>query len=112
MGHLAFVFNKRSACSACRFLVEKPEEKGAFGKCKLMWEGNVEIYHKEVGGEGIHWIYMAGDRNKCQAVCEHGNKLWGCHKIWGISGLNEGKLYSEEEFCSLELVGCLVGVYL
>ena len=38
----------------------KPEENGAFGKCKLRWEGSVKIYLKEVGWEGIHWIYMAG----------------------------------------------------
>ena len=87
---MACVFKKRSAC---RFLVWKPEENSALGKCKLRWEGSVKIYLKEVGWEGgvkiylaevgwedgvkiylkevgwegIHWIYMAGDRDKCQA---------------------------------------------
>ena len=39
---------------------------------------------------------------------EHGSELCGAIKFGGISGLTEGRLYCEEEFCSLELVGWLV----
>jgi hypothetical protein len=57
VGHVTCVFKKRSAY---RFLVWKAEENRAFGKCKLRWEGIVKIYLKDVGWEGIHWIYVAG----------------------------------------------------
>jgi len=35
---------------------------------KNVREGSFKIYLKEVGWEGIHWIYVVGDRDKCQAV--------------------------------------------
>jgi hypothetical protein len=43
VGHVACIFKKRSEC---RFLVWKPEENSALGKCKLRWEGSVKMYLK------------------------------------------------------------------
>jgi hypothetical protein len=37
-------------------------------KSQCEWEDNIKMDLKEMGWEGMDWIYMAQDRNKWQAV--------------------------------------------
>jgi hypothetical protein len=45
--------------------MEKPEGKRRLGKTRCRWEGNIKTYLKEIVWEGVNWINLAHDRNKC-----------------------------------------------
>lgn len=46
-------------------LMEKREGKRRFGKTTCRWEDNIKTCLKEIGWEGVNWINLAHDRNKC-----------------------------------------------
>jgi hypothetical protein len=49
--------------------VGNPEEKRPFGTISLRWENNIQVWLRE----GVNWIHLAEDRDRC----EHGNELMG-----------------------------------
>jgi hypothetical protein len=42
----------------------KPEGKRLFGRTRCRWEDNIRMNLREVGWEGVDWIYLAQDRDQ------------------------------------------------
>jgi hypothetical protein len=51
-------------------LVGKPEEKRPLGKPRRKFEGNIRMYLKEMGLEGVDWIHLAQNRDQWRVVNE------------------------------------------
>jgi len=51
-----------------RVLVGKPEGKRPCGRPRRRWEDNIKMDIQEVGCEGMDWIDLAQDRDRCQAL--------------------------------------------
>ena len=45
-----------------------PEGKRQLGRPRYRWKGNIKIYLKEIGWDGVIWIYLAEDRNRWLAI--------------------------------------------
>jgi hypothetical protein len=45
-----------------RILVEKPEEMSPLGRTRGTWMDNMKIDVREIGSDGMDWIYLAEDR--------------------------------------------------
>jgi hypothetical protein len=45
-------------------LVRKPGEKRQHGESRRRWEDNIRRDSREIGWEGVQWIYLAQDRNQ------------------------------------------------
>ena len=54
--------------NAYRVFVGIPEGKIPFGCHRHGWEVNIKMNLKELGWEGIDWIYLTQDSAKWQAV--------------------------------------------
>jgi hypothetical protein len=50
------------------FLVGKPEGKRALGRPRERWENNVKTDLREIGWEGVYWMYLTQGRNQWRAV--------------------------------------------
>jgi hypothetical protein len=46
----------------------KPEGTRPLGRPKRIWEDNIEVDLREVRLEGVKSIYLAQDRDRCQAL--------------------------------------------
>jgi hypothetical protein len=44
---------------AYRLSVGKAEGNRSLGRSRQIWENNIEVNSKEVGYEGLDWIYVA-----------------------------------------------------
>ena len=64
-GHVALMGESRGVY---RFLVGKPEGKRPCGRPRRRWEDNIKMDIQEVGCEGMDWIDLAQDRDRCQAL--------------------------------------------
>jgi len=49
-------------------LVGKPEGKRPFGRPRRRWEDNIKTDLQEVACEGMDWIDLAQDKDRCRAV--------------------------------------------
>jgi hypothetical protein len=49
---------------AYKFLVGKPGGKRPLGKPRRRWEDSNKMDLKEIGLEGVNWIYLAQDRDR------------------------------------------------
>jgi hypothetical protein len=49
--------------SAYRILVCNPEGKSPLGRQRRRWEDNIILDLREIGLEGVGWIYNAQDRD-------------------------------------------------
>jgi hypothetical protein len=49
-------------------LVGKPEGKRPLGRPWHRWENNIIVDLKEIGWEGVDWIYVAQDRDQQLAL--------------------------------------------
>jgi hypothetical protein len=54
-------------------LFGKPEP---LGRHRRRWEGNIKTDIAEVGWEGVDWIDLAEDRDKCRALVNTMINLW------------------------------------
>jgi hypothetical protein len=54
--------------NACSILVEKPEGRYYFGKPSRRWEDSIKVNIREIGLEGMNWIYLAQDRDDWRAL--------------------------------------------
>jgi len=48
--------------------VRKDEGKRSLGQSSNRGEGNIEMYFKEIGLEGVDWMYPAKNMDKWRAV--------------------------------------------
>jgi len=49
--------------NAYNILVRKREGTRPLGRPRNGWEDNIRMYIKEIVCEGVHWIYLARDRD-------------------------------------------------
>jgi hypothetical protein len=56
-----------------KVLVEKPKGKRPLGKPRSRWENGINMDLKEMGWDGVEWIYLAQDRNWWRAVVNTGS---------------------------------------
>jgi hypothetical protein len=54
--------------NAYRMLVGKAEGKRPLGKPKLRWLDNLKMDLREIGWDGVNWMYMAQDRDQWRAL--------------------------------------------
>jgi hypothetical protein len=54
--------------NACRILVGKPEGKRSLGTLRRRCVNNIEIDLREIGWDGLDWIYLAQDRDQWRAL--------------------------------------------
>jgi hypothetical protein len=76
VGHVACMVVSRSAY---RVLVGKPEGRRPLGSPRHRWENNIKIGLRELRCEGMDWISLAQDRDRC---CKHSNERLGSRKCW------------------------------
>ena len=65
VGHLACIGDWKRVY---RVLVVKPEGNRTLGRPRLRWEDNIKMDVKEVGCEGMDWIDLAQDRDRCRTL--------------------------------------------
>jgi hypothetical protein len=53
-----------------RILVGKSEGKRPLGGPRHRWVGNIKIYLREIGWDGIDWIDLAQNRDQCRAIVD------------------------------------------
>jgi hypothetical protein len=53
--------------NACRILVGKPEGKRLLGRRRCRWVDNIKRDLREMGWDGMDWIYLAKDRDQWSA---------------------------------------------
>jgi hypothetical protein len=51
-----------------KILVGKPEGKRPFGRTRHRWVYNIRIDLREIGWEGVDWMYLAQGRDQCWAA--------------------------------------------
>ena len=56
----------RGRRSEYRVLVGKPEGKKPLGRPRRRWEDNVKMDLQEVGCEGVDWIELVKNRDRCR----------------------------------------------
>jgi hypothetical protein len=54
--------------NACRILVENPEGKRPLGRPRRRRVDNIRINLREVGWDGMDWIYLAQNRDQWRAL--------------------------------------------
>jgi hypothetical protein len=54
--------------NAYRILVGKPERKRPLGRQRRRWVDNIKIDLKEIGWNGVDWIYLAQDRDQWRTL--------------------------------------------
>jgi hypothetical protein len=51
-----------------RILVGKPEGRRPLGRPRHRWVDNIKMDLREIGWDGINWIYLAQDREQWRAL--------------------------------------------
>jgi hypothetical protein len=54
--------------NAYTILVGKPEGKGPVRRPRRKWEDNIKMDLREIGWDGMDWIYLAQDRDQWRAL--------------------------------------------
>jgi hypothetical protein len=63
--HVAWMEEMRNTCS---IVVGKPEGERPLGRPKHRWENYIVIELREVGWEGVDWIYLAKDSDQWRSL--------------------------------------------
>ena len=64
-GHVARMEEGRGVY---RVLVGKPEGKRPLGRPRYRWEDNIKMDLQEMGCEGVDWIELARDKDRCRSL--------------------------------------------
>jgi hypothetical protein len=62
--------------NAYKILLGEPEGKKPLGRHTRRWEDTIKMDLTGIGSEGVHWIHLAQDGNRC----EHFNETSGSIK--------------------------------
>jgi hypothetical protein len=54
--------------NACGILVGKPEGRRPLGRAMHRWVDNIKMDLREIGENGMYWIYLAQDSDCCRAL--------------------------------------------
>jgi hypothetical protein len=54
--------------NAYRILLGKQERKRPIGRPRRRWVDNIEMDLREIGWDGMDWIYLAQDRDQWRAL--------------------------------------------
>jgi hypothetical protein len=54
--------------NAYRISVGKPEGKRSLGRARCMWVNCIKMDLREIGWDGMDWIYLAQDRDQWRAL--------------------------------------------
>jgi hypothetical protein len=54
--------------NACRILVGKPEGRRPLRRLRRRWVGNIKMDLREIGWDGMDWIYLAQNRDQWRAL--------------------------------------------
>jgi hypothetical protein len=60
--------------------VGKPEGKRSLGRPRRRWVDNIKMDLREVGWDGMDWIDLAQDRDRCEC----GDEPPGSIKCWEV----------------------------
>jgi hypothetical protein len=60
-GHVAWM---GGMINIYKIVIGEPEGKKQFGRSKSRREDNIRIDVREIGSEGVDWIYLAQDRDQ------------------------------------------------
>jgi hypothetical protein len=63
-GHVALMGEGRGVY---RVLVERPKCKRPLGRPRHRWEDNIKMDLRDIGIDGVNWIWLAQDRVQWQA---------------------------------------------
>jgi hypothetical protein len=66
----------REKRNAYRILVGKPEAKRPLGRPRRRWVDNIRIDLREIGWDGMNWIYLPQDRDQWRAIVNTAMNLW------------------------------------
>jgi hypothetical protein len=70
------VVRKGENRNACKLLVGKPEGTRPLGRQRHRGVDNIKMHLKEIGWDGIDWIFLAGDGEEWRAVVNAVMNLW------------------------------------
>jgi hypothetical protein len=54
--------------NACRIFVGKPEGKRPLGRARRRWVNNIKMDLRDIGWDGMDWIYLAQDGDQLSAL--------------------------------------------
>jgi hypothetical protein len=54
--------------NACNSLVGKPEGKRPLGRPRRRWDDNIRLDLREIGWEGMDWMYLDQDRKQWRTL--------------------------------------------
>jgi hypothetical protein len=54
--------------NAYRILVRNPEGKRPLGRPRRRWVDNIKMNLREIGWDGVDWIYLAQNRDRWRAL--------------------------------------------
>jgi hypothetical protein len=54
--------------NAYRILVRKTKEKRLLGRPRRRWVDNIKMDRREIGWDGMDWIYLAQDKDQWRAL--------------------------------------------
>jgi hypothetical protein len=82
--------------------VGKSECKISRGRPRRRWEDNIRLDLREIGWEGVEWIYLADGSDQCGLLWTR-SWTFGFYKVRGIYWPVERLLASEQGLCSMKL---------
>jgi hypothetical protein len=62
------VARMRAMRNSYKIFVGRPDGNREFGRPRYRWKGNIRIYLRELGWEGVDWIHLAQDMDSWWAV--------------------------------------------
>jgi hypothetical protein len=66
----------RGGESVYRVLVGRPKDKRPLGRPRHRWEDNIKIDLREIGMDGVNWIWLAEDRVQWLTFVNTVMNLW------------------------------------
>jgi hypothetical protein len=62
--------------NAKNIYIEKSEGKRPLGRPRHRWKDNIRMVLREIGWEGVDWMYLAQDRHQRRAIVNTVMNFW------------------------------------